>query len=117
MKPIIEYRRVSESNHTGEFASLLKQQASNRLFAEQNGYEIVEVIEETASGNLGIYNREGLMLAIDRAGKLQCPVLVSSLDRIGRYTMDVVRVLSSGVEIKSSRPLGAYEKTLLGING
>jgi len=117
MKPIIEYRRVSEYTPIAIAESLLKQQVVNRIFAGQHGFEIVEVIEETASGNLGMYHREGLMLALEKARKLQCPVLVSNIDRISRDASYVSEVFRRGVEIVTCEPISEFEKTLLGVTG
>lgn len=53
-------------------------------FAAGEGYDIVTVVREVASGKLGLDGRPGLRDALAKAKGLHCPILVSKLDRLSR---------------------------------
>lgn len=91
MKKLIAYLRVStedkKKGHDEEEALRLgieAQRTAIRQFAAQQGYEIIEEVEERASGKLGFEDRPVLHNAAIKAGKLNAVLVVSKLDRLSR---------------------------------
>jgi len=90
-KKLIAYLRVStedrKSGQDEEEALRLgieAQRSAIRQFAEQSGYQIIEEVEERASGKLGYEDRPVLHNAVIKAAKLGATVVVSKLDRLSR---------------------------------
>lgn len=91
MKKLIAYLRVStedkKKGHDEEEALRLgieAQRTTIRQFAVQNGYEIIEEVEERASGKLGYEDRPVLHNAVFKASKLNAAIITSKLDRLSR---------------------------------
>lgn len=84
MKAAIALARVSISEQGKSRLGLAAQEAAIRSFANAAGFEIVEVVDEVASGKLGLADREGLRNVLVKAKKLKCPVIVVKLDRLRR---------------------------------
>jgi DNA invertase Pin-like site-specific DNA recombinase len=89
-KKLIAYLRVStedKKNAGGEDALRLgieAQRAAVKQFAEYNGYEVLEYVEERASGKLGLEDRPVLHAAVAKAGRVGATLVVSKLDRLSR---------------------------------
>ncbi|WP_159698019.1 recombinase family protein [Massilia sp. 9I] len=97
MKQAIGLTRVSTSEQGKSGLGLAAQEAAIRSFAHADGFDIVEVVEEVASGKLGLADREGLRNALAKAKKLRCPVIVSKLDRLSRDVAFISGFMSKGV--------------------
>lgn len=97
MKQAIALTRVSTSEQGKSGLGLAAQEAAIRSFANSEGFEVVEVVEEVASGKLGLADREGLRKALAKAKKLKCPVIVSKLDRLSRDVAFISGLMSKGV--------------------
>jgi DNA invertase Pin-like site-specific DNA recombinase len=96
-KPAIALVRVSTSEQGKSGLGLDAQREAIRSFAAAEGFDILEVVEEVASGKLGIDDRDGLRSALAKAKKLRCPVIVSKLDRLSRDVAFISGLMSKGV--------------------
>lgn len=96
-KAAVALVRVSTSEQGKSGLGLAAQEAAIRSFAAAEGFDVLEVIEEVASGKLGIDDRDGLRLALAKAKKLRCPVIVSKLDRLSRDVAFISGLMSKGV--------------------
>jgi DNA invertase Pin-like site-specific DNA recombinase len=97
MKQAIILTRVSTSEQGKSGLGLASQEAAARAFAAAEGFEVVEVVSEVASGKLGLDEREGLRTALAKAKKLRCPVIVAKLDRLSRDVAFISGLMSRGV--------------------
>lgn len=96
-KPAIALVRVSTSEQGKSGLGLAAQEAAIRAFAAAEGFDVLEVISEVASGKLGIEERIGLRSALTKAKKLRCPVIVAKLDRLSRDVAFVSGLMARGV--------------------
>jgi DNA invertase Pin-like site-specific DNA recombinase len=94
VKTAIIYRRVSTSEQGKSGLGLAAQLEGCELFAEQNGYQVVEVVTEVASGAKS--DREGLMGAIEKAKKEGHTILVFRLDRLSRSLTQISQLVDAG---------------------
>lgn len=83
-KQVIAYLRCSTNEQGKRGVDLDAQLEVVRQFAAAEGYDIVEVVREIASGKLGFDDRPGLCGALAMAKGLRCSILVSKLDRLSR---------------------------------
>jgi DNA invertase Pin-like site-specific DNA recombinase len=97
MKPAIALTRVSTLEQGKSGLGLAAQETAIRSFATAEGFEVVEVFSEVASGKLGIDEREGLRAALAKAKKLKCPVIVAKLDRLSRDVAFISGLMARGV--------------------
>lgn len=97
MRKAIAYVRVSTSEQGKSGLGLAAQQEAIRRFAEAEGYDIAETMQEVASGKLDLADRDGLRGALARAAKLHCPVIVSKLDRLSRDVAFISGLMAKGV--------------------
>jgi DNA invertase Pin-like site-specific DNA recombinase len=97
MKTAIALTRVSTSEQGKSGLGLAAQEAAIRNFASAEGFDIVEVFSEVASGAQGVEEREGLRSALARAKKLKCPVIVAKLDRLSRDVAFISGLMARGV--------------------
>lgn len=95
MKQLIGYCRVSTKEQGVSRNGLEAQREDIARFAETEGYHVVEIIEEVASG--GDDDRPQLKAAMEKAKKLKCPVVVSKLDRLSRDVAFISSLMSRGV--------------------
>lgn len=84
MKTAIAYLRCSTTEQGKSGLGLDAQLEAVRQFAAAEGFELVEVVREVASGKLDLAGRPELRGALTRAKRLKCPILVSKLDRLSR---------------------------------
>ena len=88
---IIIYLR--RSTDKGQKHSLKAQRIKTQRFCKDNNLIAVEIYEETASGkNL---NRPVLQQALELSKRKKYPIVVASVDRIGRNAGDVINLLES----------------------
>lgn len=97
MKQAIAYVRVSTSEQGRSGLGVAAQTEAITRFAEAEGFMLVEVVEEVASGKLGLDDRAGLRGVLARASKLHCPVIVSKLDRLSRDVAFISGLMAKGV--------------------
>jgi DNA invertase Pin-like site-specific DNA recombinase len=97
MKTAIALVRVSTSEQGKSGLGLAAQESAIRSFAAAEGFDIVELFSEVASGAQGIDEREGLRSALARAKKLKCPVIVAKLDRLSRDVAFISGLMARGV--------------------
>lgn len=97
MKTAVALVRVSTSEQGKSGLGLTAQEAAIRSFAAAEGFDIVELYSEVASGSQGIEEREGLRAALAKAKKLRCPVIVSKLDRLSRDVAFISGLMSRDV--------------------
>ena len=97
MKTAIALARVSTTEQGKSGLGLAAQETAIRSFAAAEGFDIVELFSEVASGSQGIEEREGLRAALTRAKKLRCPVIVAKLDRLSRDVAFISGPMSKGV--------------------
>jgi site-specific DNA recombinase len=93
MKRAVLYCRVSTENQATQGVSILNQQQLLRNYAKQNGYtELIEIADEGFSGKNT--NRPGFtkMLELVKQKKINS-VIVYSLSRFARNTMDTLRTI------------------------
>jgi DNA invertase Pin-like site-specific DNA recombinase len=81
MKPVVAYYRRSQDKK-GQKHSIAAQQIKIASFVASNGLEIVAEYQDTASGKQD--DREGLLQAVAHAKKIQAPLIVLRVDRLGR---------------------------------
>jgi len=97
MKPAIAYIRVSTSEQGKSGLGLDAQRRAVESFAAAEGFELVEVVSEVASGKLGLDGREGLRVALAKAKKLRCPVICAKLCRLSRDVAFISNLMAKGV--------------------
>jgi DNA invertase Pin-like site-specific DNA recombinase len=83
-KAFIGYCRVSTQEQGESRNGLEGQRAEIERWAAYNGYELVEIFEEVASGGLGLHDRPVLSMALAMAKQMKAKVVVSKLDRASR---------------------------------
>jgi DNA invertase Pin-like site-specific DNA recombinase len=97
MKQAIALTRVSTEEQEKSGLGPAAQETAIRSFAAAEGFEIVEVVQEAASGKLGIDERAGLKTALAKAKKLRCPVIVAKLDRLSRDVAFISGLMARGI--------------------
>ena len=97
MKQAIALIRVSTSEQGKSGLGLAAQEAAIHAFAAAEGFEVVELFSEVASGAQGIDERTGLKAALAKAKKLKCPVIVAKLDRLSRDVAFISGLMSRGI--------------------
>lgn len=80
----IAYLRVSTTEQGNSRLGLEAQRAAVEAFAQAEGIELLDVVEEVASGGLGLKQRPVLATALASAKKARAYVLVAKLDRLSR---------------------------------
>jgi DNA invertase Pin-like site-specific DNA recombinase len=96
MKSAIAYVRCSTKEQGKSGLGLSAQAEAIQAFAEAEGFEIVEVVSEIASGKLGVDERMGLRSALAKAKQLKCPVIVAKLDRLSRDVAFISGLMANG---------------------
>ena len=96
MKPAIGYLRVSTTQQGKSGLGLEAQQAAIEKFAADERLQIVEWQADVDSGSHD--ERPALHAALARAKLLQCPVLVSKLDRLSRDAHFILGLMKERVE-------------------
>lgn len=115
MKTLIGYARVSTEDQGSARNGLEAQMASITKFAADNGYKLLEIVQEVASGKLGLNDRPVLAQAIARAVKLKAVVVVSKLDRLSRHAAFVLNLMETKVKFIVSELGEAVDSFMLHI--
>lgn len=95
MKEIIGYIRVSTDEQGNAGNGLDAQSAAIKKFAADNGYHLLEIVQEIASGKLGLEDRPVLRAAIARSLKQKAMLVVSKLDRLSRHAAFVLNLMDT----------------------
>jgi len=98
MKTLIGYIRVSTKDQGVSGNGLEAQHAAILKFAADNGYELVEIVKEVASGKLGLQDRPVLKAAITKALKMKATLVVSKLDRLSRDAAFIMNLMNTRVQ-------------------
>ena len=99
MQAII-YTRLSKQETTHKQTGLETQAIDARLFAESNGYTVVGVVSEVASGAYGTNVRLVLGAALERCKREGLTLIVSKLDRLSRDVAFISNLTAEGVSFK-----------------
>lgn len=84
MKKLLGYCRVSTKEQGESRNGLEGQRAEIQRWADYNGYQLMGIVEEVASGGLGLNERLILKATLAQAKKAKAKVVVSKLDRLSR---------------------------------
>lgn len=97
MKKAIAYLRVSTKEQGDSRLGLEAQRHTIQTYAALNGYELVEIVEEVASGKYDLTLRPVLRKALADGKRMKCSVLVSKLDRLSREVAFISALMAQGV--------------------
>lgn len=92
----IAYLRVSTQEQGDSRLGLEAQREAVEAFAQSNGIEILETVEEVASGGLNPALRPVLAAALAKARKRKAVILVSKLDRLSRDVHAISGLMKGG---------------------
>lgn len=95
MKQLIGYIRVSTEEQARSGNGLEAQALAIHRFAEENGYTVLEIVQEDASGKLGLDQRPLLKQALAKSLKLDAPLVVSKLDRLSRDASFILNLMKT----------------------
>jgi DNA invertase Pin-like site-specific DNA recombinase len=95
MKKLIGYCRVSTERQKSARNGLEAQREEIENFARANGYELVEIVEESVSGKYGLDYRPVLKAAIQKANKMKATLIVSKLDRLSRSAAFIMNLMET----------------------
>lgn len=95
MKQLIGYIRVSTDEQGTRGNGLAAQRAAIVKFAEDYGYELIEIVREDASGKLGLDDRPVLKAALVKALKLKAVLAVNKLDRLSRKAAFIFNLMNT----------------------
>lgn len=94
-KQIIGYIRVSTEDQGVAGNGLEAQRTAIERFASDNGYELLEIVQEVASGALDLSDRPFLAAAMKRCQKLKVAIIVSKLDRLSRDAAFILNLMNT----------------------
>jgi DNA invertase Pin-like site-specific DNA recombinase len=94
-KQLIGYIRVSTEEQGKSGHGLDAQRVAIRRFAHEKGYNLIDIVEEVASGADGLEHRHKLADAIKRAKKLKAHIVVSKLDRLSRDATFILNLMQT----------------------
>lgn len=114
----VGYIRVSTEGQERDGLSLDAQRDSIRRYCELHGLELLEIYRDTLSGKRAD-NRPGLKSALCRVCKEKAVLIVYSLSRLARSTLDCINIVSAldkcGADLASiseridtSSPMGRF---------
>lgn len=93
MKGAVIYSRVSTPGQAQEGVSLDAQVNRARLWAAGNGFEVLGEYQDAGISGKRADNRPGLQAAIDHACKSKAALVVYSLSRLARSTLDCLNMV------------------------
>lgn len=96
-KKLIGYVRVSTEDQGTSGNGLEAQREALKRFAAENGCELVAIVEEVASGKLGLDARPVLNAAVKRALKEGATLAVSKLDRLSRQAAFIMNLMNTNL--------------------
>ncbi|MBX3325747.1 MAG: recombinase family protein [Nitrospira sp.] len=99
MKVCLAYLRVSTAEQGRRGNGLEAQRSTIEQFAQREGFEVLEWVEEieTGKGSNALQRRPRLAYALKQAKKRKAPVLVSKLDRLSRDVAFISGLMSEKV--------------------
>lgn len=95
MKQLIGYIRVSTDEQGVAGNGLEAQKAAILKFAQDAGYVLVDIVQEVASGKLGLESRPVLKAAIAKSLKMKAVLVVSKLDRLSREAAFILNLMNT----------------------
>lgn len=95
MKKMIGYCRVSTERQQSMRNGLEAQRAEIIAFAEANGYEILDIVEEGVSGKYDLDYRPVLKASIQKCLKMKATLVVSKLDRLSRRASFIMNLMET----------------------
>lgn len=93
----IGYVRVSTKEQGHSRLGLEAQRDAIQTFCDREGIELLDIVEEVASGGLGLPQRPVLAEALVAAKKARAFVLVAKLDRLSRSVELISRLMAQQV--------------------
>ena len=94
----VGYIRVSTREQGDSKLGLAARREALERFCQAEGVELVDVVQEVASGKLGLAERPGLARALQQAKRLgNAPIVVSKLDRLSRNVAMVSGLMQEGI--------------------
>lgn len=102
----VGYLRVSSREQGNSRLGLEAQRAAIEAFAEREGIELLDVVEEVASGGLDPALRPVLAAALTTARKRKAVILVAKLDRLSRDVAVISTLMARKVQFRVAE-LGA----------
>lgn len=105
--------RVSTKNQGESKLGLLSQRAEIERWAAYNGYNLITVMEEVASGGLPVKERPILKAALALAKQMDAQVVVTKTDRCSR-DVEVCHTLMQKKKLVMSLDLGATPDEFVG---
>lgn len=94
-KLMIGVVRVSTEKQTSARNGIEAQVAEIQAYAANNGYEIIEIVEESVSGKHNLDYRPVLKAAIQKCLKLKATLCVSKLDRLSRRASFIMTLMET----------------------
>jgi DNA invertase Pin-like site-specific DNA recombinase len=94
-KLMIGVVRVSTERQTSARNGIEAQVSEIEAFAAANGYELLEIVEESVSGKHDLKNRPVLKAAIQKCLKLKATLCVSKLDRLSRRAAFIMALMET----------------------
>jgi DNA invertase Pin-like site-specific DNA recombinase len=94
-KLMIGVVRVSTERQTSARNGVEAQMAEIQAFAAANGYELLEIVEESVSGKYDLDYRPVLKAAIQKCLKLKATLCVSKLDRLSRRASFIMNLMET----------------------
>lgn len=91
------YPRVSTQEQGNCRLGLKAQRAVVEAFAAREGIELLDVVEEVASGGLDLNQRPVLAAALIAAKRAKAYVLVAKLDRLSRSVVLIINLMAHQV--------------------
>lgn len=98
MKKLIGYIRVSTDEQGTAGNGLEAQTAAISKYAADNGYTVVEIVREVASGKLGLEDRPVLCAAVKKCLKVGAVLVVSKLDRLSREVAFISALMKTSLK-------------------
>lgn len=87
--------RVSTERQTSARNGVEAQIAEIEAFAKANGYELLEIVEESVSGKYDLDYRPVLKAAIQKCLKMKATLCVSKLDRLSRRASFIMNLMET----------------------
>lgn len=87
--------RVSTERQTSARNGIEAQVSEIEAFAAANGYELLEIVEESVSGKYDLDYRPILKAAIQKCLKLKATLCVSKLDRLSRRATFIMNLMET----------------------
>lgn len=97
IKEIIGYTRVSTKEQGESGNGLEAQKQAIHKFAQDNGYKVLDIVQEVASGKRDVHERVKLREVIARSLKAKATIVVSNLNRLSRKASFIFNLMDTKV--------------------